>query len=107
MDNLAIVLLSPPVAFVIYTLLVAGLDHVMQALADSSPPSVHKSERYASGEQASESTQPPGYQPFFKVALFFAVVHLGVIVLASGTFSVTTLIYLLGLALALVALILG
>lgn len=107
MEELGRLLLSPPVAFVIYTLLVGGLYRLAQFIADKSPPSPHKSELYASGEAAPETTQPPGYQPFFRVALFFAVVHLGVIVLASGSISTITMLYLLGLVLALVALILG
>ncbi len=49
----------------------------------------------------------PGYRPFFVVALFFAVLHLGVLVLATGISSPVMRIYLLGLMLALLALILG
>ena len=49
----------------------------------------------------------PGYRPFFVVALFFAVLHLGVLVLATGIPSPVMRIYLLGLLLALLALILG
>ena len=49
----------------------------------------------------------PGYRPFFVVALFFAVLHFGVLVLATGIPSPVMRIYLLGLMLALLALILG
>jgi hypothetical protein len=41
------------------------------------------------------------------VALFFAVLHLGVLVLGSGNLSGVEAVYLAGLGLALVALILG
>ena len=49
----------------------------------------------------------PGYRPFFVVALFFAVLHLGALMLGSGSASPAMLVYLLGLMLALLALILG
>ena len=49
----------------------------------------------------------PGYRPFFVVALFFAVLHLGVLVLGTGVSSPVLIIYLCGLMLALLALILG
>ena len=50
---------------------------------------------------------PPGYRQFFVIALFFAVLHLGVIMVGSSDLSSVTVIYLLGLILALIALILG
>jgi hypothetical protein len=49
----------------------------------------------------------PSYRPFFTIALFFAIMHLGALVLSSGGLSPITSIYLLGLLLVLVALILG
>jgi hypothetical protein len=41
------------------------------------------------------------------VALFFAILHLGVLVLGSNDLSMTAIVYLIGLMLALLALILG
>jgi hypothetical protein len=41
------------------------------------------------------------------IALFFAVLHLGVLVLGSSDLSSTSALYLVGLILALLALILG
>jgi hypothetical protein len=41
------------------------------------------------------------------VAFFFAFLHLGMLVLGTGTVSIPTAIYLVGLILGLVALILG
>lgn len=107
MIDLTTFLLSPPVAFVLYTMLAAGLYRLAQAAADKSPDSQHKSELYASGEAAPDSVPPPGYQPFFRVALFFAIVHLGVIILASGPIQPITMLYLLGLVFVLLILILG
>jgi D-alanyl-lipoteichoic acid acyltransferase DltB (MBOAT superfamily) len=44
---------------------------------------------------------------FFVIGLFFAVLHLGVLMLASGGLSPMMGVYVAGLMLALVALILG
>jgi hypothetical protein len=49
----------------------------------------------------------PGYRQFFVIALFFAVLHLGVLIIGSSDLSGVSGVYLLGLMLALVALILG
>jgi NADH:ubiquinone oxidoreductase subunit 3 (subunit A) len=94
-------------AFLISLGLVALLHVLGRALAGAAQPSTSKSALYASGESASDKALPPGYQPFFQIALFFAVLHLGVIVLASAGASLTSAFYLLGLVLALLALIVG
>jgi NADH:ubiquinone oxidoreductase subunit 3 (subunit A) len=70
-------------------------------------PNESKSSTYASGEEALTGAPVPGYRPFFKVALFFAILHLGVIVLASAGPTPGAIFYLVGLILALTALILG
>ena len=53
----------------------------------------------------------PGYRPFFVVALFFAILHLGVLVLATGGLTAVTsggaVVFLVGLMLALLALVGG
>ena len=49
----------------------------------------------------------PGYRPFFLSALFFAILHLGVLMIGYGGFTWMTGIYLVGLTLALLALVLG
>ncbi|MCL4825147.1 MAG: hypothetical protein KJZ57_13110 [Anaerolineales bacterium] len=49
----------------------------------------------------------PGYRPFFVAALFFAILHLGVLMLGSSGLALVSLVYLGGLILALLALILG
>jgi hypothetical protein len=52
-------------------------------------------------------TAAPGYKPFFLVALFFAILHLGMLMLGLAGESPIAIGYLVGLAVALVALILG
>lgn len=66
-----------------------------------------KSSTYASGEAPPTQAAAPGYRPFFVVALFFAILHLGALVLGSSSLSPITAVYLVGLLLALLALILG
>ncbi len=100
-------LLIPPVAFVIYLVLVsllAGFGRVLAGPGDATPM---KTSTYAGGEMPPAAGAAPGYNPFFVLALFFAVLHLGVLVLASGNIGLTAGLYLGGLALVLIVLILG
>ena len=101
------ILLTPLVAFLIYLALAALLGTFGRKLAGPVKSSALKSSTYSSGEQAPTRMAAPGYRPFFVVALFFAVLHLGALVLGSGVASPAMLVYLLGLMLALLALILG
>ncbi len=101
------VLLAPPIAFLIYLVLAGILSGVGRALAGPTRASSIKSSTYASGEAPPLRTSLPGYKPFFVIALFFAIVHLGVLMLGSSISTPIAAAYLVGLVLALVALILG
>jgi NADH:ubiquinone oxidoreductase subunit 3 (subunit A) len=100
-------LLSPPIAFVTYLVLVGVLYGLGRILAG--PPQITplKSSTYSSGEAPPTEMAAPGYRPFFVVALFFAVLHLGVLTLGSGNLTPISAIYMGGLLAALLALILG
>jgi NADH:ubiquinone oxidoreductase subunit 3 (subunit A) len=101
------ILLSPLIAFLIYLVLamiVTGLGKLFSAKGRSSE---FKTETYASGEENDPLPAAPGYRQFFVVALFFAVLHLGVLMIGSSNLSPVAGVYLLGLILALIALILG
>lgn len=87
-------------AFGLYVLLLTA---VRTALARRS----RRSTLYAGGEAHPDKFAQPGYGPFYVTALFFAVVHLGALVLATGALPPAGLLYLGGLALALIALLLG
>jgi hypothetical protein len=101
-------LLLPPIAFLIYLVLVGLLSLFGKALAGrQGAVSALKSSTYSSGEAPPTRLAAPGYRPFFVVALFFAVLHLGVLVLSSGEAGPVMVIYLIGLLVALLALILG
>jgi NADH:ubiquinone oxidoreductase subunit 3 (subunit A) len=106
MSNLNI-LLTPPLAILIYIPLVFAIYLVGRGLAGKGNPSANKSSVYGSGEAAPTSLAAPGYRPFFLVAFFFAVLHLGMLIIGTGTFSWQMIPYLVGLILALIALILG
>jgi len=101
------ILLSPPIAFLVYFLSAGILYLIGRALAGASQKSPLKSSTYASGEAPPTQAAAPGYRPFFVVALFFAILHLGVLVLGTGGFTLISGLYLAGLMLALLALILG
>ena len=102
------ILLTPPVAFLVYLLLVGLLSLFGKGLAGRpKETSAAKSSTYSSGELPPTRVAAPGYRPFFVVALFFAILHLGILVMSTGSPSPVMIIYLLGLVVALLALILG
>jgi NADH:ubiquinone oxidoreductase subunit 3 (subunit A) len=101
------ILLTPPLAFLIYLPLVFAIYFLGKGLAGKEKPSAEKSSLYGSGEEAATSLASPGYKPFFLIAFFFAILHLGMLVIGTGTIGVEMLPFILGLVLALVALILG
>ena len=104
---MADLILSPLFAFAIYGVLVAILYLFGKGLSMRGKLSELKLGGYASGEESDSSPAAPGYRPFFVVALFFAVLHLGVLMLATSVLAPVSLVYLGGLMLALLALILG
>ena len=101
------ILLTPPVAFLLYLLLVAILSGAGRLLAGPSRATPLKASTYASGEAPPAGKVASGYRPFFVVALFFAVLHLGALLLGSSDLSGVAAAYLVGLMLTLLALILG
>jgi NADH:ubiquinone oxidoreductase subunit 3 (subunit A) len=100
-------ILSPLVAFLVYAAIVALTSGLGRLFSAQGQQTEFKSATYASGEKHDPIPAAPGYRQFFVVALFFAVLHLGVLMLGSSNLSPTAGVYLLGLVLALVALILG
>ncbi len=101
------IILTPPVAFLLYFVLVAILFGMGRVLTGRGHPSEEKSSIYASGEASPLTRSFPGYRGFFVIALFFAVLHLGVLMLGSSTVSPIAVVYLIGLMLALTVLIIG
>jgi hypothetical protein len=101
------IILSPPLAFVFYVGLTWLLFRMGRRLAGPEAPSLLKSSLYTGGESDHTTGGAPGYRPFFVIALFFAILHLGVLMLGTGSPNGMTIIFLIGLIVALLALILG
>ncbi len=100
-------LLNPALAFLIYFLLAGLLYGFGRLLAGPSQVTPIKLSTYSSGETPPTRLASPGYRPFFVVALFFAILHLGILVLGSSGMNSIALVYLIGIMLALLALIVG
>ncbi|HEY9076790.1 MAG TPA: hypothetical protein VIO61_09655 [Anaerolineaceae bacterium] len=101
------ILLSPPLAFLVYIPLVLLIIVLGRTLAPKTVHSESKSSLYHSGEEADTSDTAPGYRAFVIIAFFFAILHLGMLILGTSGLTDATGFYILGLALTLVALILG
>ena len=101
------ILLSPPIAFLIYIPLVWVFLMAGKRMAGEATDSDPTKTSYASGAEAPTNFASPGYKPFFLVALFFAILHLGILVLGTGNLNSTEALFLGGLILALLALVLG
>src|SRR6266508_3626660 len=104
---MANLLLSPLFAFLIYGVQVGILVLFSRAVSMRGKTSHLKTSTYSSGEEHDTEPAAPGYRPFFVAALFFAVLHLGVLMLGTSGLAPVSLVYLGGLMLALLALILG
>ena len=101
------IILSPLVAFLIYLILVFIVSGLGKLFSATGRKTEFKTATYASGEESDPLPAAPGYRQFFVVALFFAILHLGVLMIGSSGLSAVAVPYLLGLILALIALILG
>ena len=74
-------LLAPPIAFLLYILLVSLLSLAGRYLAGETQSSSTERSLYTGGEKLPTMLGVPGYRPFFVIALFFAVLHLGMLLL--------------------------
>lgn len=101
------ILLSPLVAFLIYFVVVFIVSGLGKLFSPQGRKTEFKTATYASGEEHDPLPAAPGYRQFFVIALFFAILHLGVLMIGSSGLSAVAGPYLLGLILALIALILG
>lgn len=104
---MANILLAPLVAFLIYFAVVAIASGLGRLFSAKGSVAEFKTTTYASGEESDPIPAAPGYRQFFVIALFFAVLHLGVLMVGTSGLSPAAVPYLLGLMLVLVALILG
>lgn len=101
-------LVSIPFAFFIYLGLAGLLALFGRQLAGSGATNPLHLSTYMGGERAPQDGAVPGYANMFVIALYFAVLHVGVLMLGSGGgLSPVVVIYLIGLVLVLVALMIG
>ena len=100
-------LLAPPFAFLANLVLVGVLLGFGRLLAGRQRSSAWARGLYASGEAAPRGRERPGYQPYFRIALFFGLLHVGVLVASTGGFTPLSLGYLGGLLLVLLVVALG
>jgi NADH:ubiquinone oxidoreductase subunit 3 (subunit A) len=105
--SLASWLTSPPLALLVYLLLATLLMLGGRLLAGPSHPSALKASTYASGEAPPSRTAVTGYSPFFLTAMFFVILHLGVLIVATGGLTPLVGVYLVGLGVASAIVLLG
>lgn len=97
----AALLLSPPVAFVLCLLLAGGVYLFGRLIGEPAQPSAGKQEPYACGEEFRAEKFEIGYRRFFVAALFFTMMHVAVLCIATvpgGALSLRALGYLVVIA---------
>jgi len=102
------VLIAPPVAFLIFLGLAALLYAAGRGMAPKLNKAGGKLTTYACGEDIPGTKVQFGYRLFFFVALFFTMMHVAALVIAtvpSGRIALFALLYLAMIFLAVLALI--
>lgn len=108
MINWAAVLLSPPSAFLIFFAVFTVIYFLAGALAAKGRKSGGKLTTYACGENIDSSKFQFGYEFFFLFAIFFTIMHVTVLVIATlpgGTIAFFGLFYLIMISIAVATLI--
>ena len=104
------ILLSPPAAFLLFMLLGYGLYALGSGMAGAPVPDedpnrdVMKGEPYACGQEYQAQRFQFGYQKFFIAALFFTVMHVAIMTIAtvpSGASAWKAVLYLAVIALSI------
>ena len=101
-------LLFPPVAFTLFLLVGLLLQLFGSMLAAKGGEAQGKHTQYACGEDVPARRLQPDYAVFFPFALFFTIVHVTALVLAtlpSGNIAMMGVLYMLGVAVALYTLV--
>lgn len=98
------ILLFPPLAFSLFLLVglaLMGLGSLMAAKGKSSPG---KRLPYACGEPVPVTKVQPDYAAFFPFALFFTIIHVTALIMATlpaGNIALMGLLYMVGVAVSL------
>jgi NADH-quinone oxidoreductase subunit A len=102
------ILLSPPIAFVIFLAAAFGLYALGSGMAPKLTKAGGKLATYACGENLPGVKVQFGYRLFFYIALFFTMMHVAALVIAtvpSGKIVFFALFYLVMIVLSLTALV--
>ena len=95
------ILLSPPVAFLICLLISAGIYGLGRLVEEAAAPVEGKYEPYACGENFEAEKLHFGYRKFYIAAIFFTIMHVAVLTIATvpgGAGAYRALIYLVAIA---------
>ena len=95
------ILLSPPVAFLVCLLICAGIYGLGRLIEEKGTPVEGKYEPYACGENYEAEKLHFGYRKFYRAAIFFTIMHVAVLTIATvpgGASAYRALIYLVAMA---------
>ena len=81
---------SPLLAFAVYLAAALGLLGLGRLIGGVGRPTAAGTAIYAGGEAPARGRAAPGYGPYVTVALFFALLHLGALVAATGPVQIST-----------------
>ncbi len=101
-------LLLPPVAFVLFLLLIGGLYLFIRKQAPKGKDSIEKTQPYSGGQDIPQHEVQLGYEAFFRIGLLFGILHVAVLVIATLPTAwdarLMGVIYLAGIAISVFAL---
>jgi NADH-quinone oxidoreductase subunit A len=106
--NAIAILLSPPVAFVLFLAAAALLYLLGKRMAPKMTRVGGKLETYACGEDMPGTKVQFGYRLFFFIALFFTIMHVAALVIATvpaGRIALFAVLYLAVIFLSIMALV--
>jgi NADH:ubiquinone oxidoreductase subunit 3 (subunit A) len=95
------IILSPPIAFLICLLVSAAIYGFGRLVEEKGSPSHGKYEPYACGEEYRAEKFEFGYRKFYIAAIFFTIMHVAVLTVATvpgGVIAYRAIIYLAAIA---------
>jgi NADH:ubiquinone oxidoreductase subunit 3 (subunit A) len=99
------IILSPPLAFLIFLAIGYAIYRLGGAIAAPGKPHPGKRATYACGEDIPAQRVAPSYRDFFYLALLFAILHLAALVVATAPGGAwPALLYLAGIGVSVYAL---
>jgi NADH:ubiquinone oxidoreductase subunit 3 (subunit A) len=89
-------LLSPPIAFIIFLVLSVLISGFTKLLSAKGKESEGKNKSYGCGEEVTQNKVQPDYTQFFSFAFFFTIMHVVALIIATipAGFSIMPVIYI-------------